>query len=119
MQPSKLLETILQKSAEGNSSTFSFTPDAVANSIGKFTYNPEECITFALYFMRCEEIFRNECKTWIDKKKVRLLLRKLPPTEHEKYCNYILPEKTGMKQFWFCQKIFVKKALYSIRDTSV
>ena len=59
MQQSKLLETILQKSAEGNSSTISFTLDEVANSIGEFTYNLEEGITFASYFRRYE-IFGNE-----------------------------------------------------------
>ena len=55
MQQSKLLKTVLQKSAEGNSSTISFTPDAVANSIGEFTYNSEEGITFASYFWRYEK----------------------------------------------------------------
>ena len=42
MQQLKLLETVLQKSAEGNSSAISFTPDAVTNSINKFTHNPKE-----------------------------------------------------------------------------
>ena len=78
MQQSKLLETVLQKPTGGNSSRISFTPDAVAYSIGRFTYNPEEGITFESYFRRYE-ISRNECKTWTDEKKVRLLLRKLSP----------------------------------------
>ena len=41
MQLSKLLETVLQKSVDVNSSIISFTPDAVANSIDEFTYNHE------------------------------------------------------------------------------
>ena len=77
MQQSNFLETVLQKSVEGNSSTISFTPDAVSNSIGEVTYNPEEGITLASYFRRHEEILRNECKTCTDKKRVRLRLRKL------------------------------------------
>ena len=61
IQQSKLLETVLQKSAEGNSSTISFTLDAVATLIGKFTYYPKKAITYASYFRRYEEIFRSEC----------------------------------------------------------
>ena len=34
-----------------------FTPDVVANSIGEFSYSPEEGITFAAYFRRYEDIF--------------------------------------------------------------
>ena len=37
MQLSKLLETVLQKSTEGNSSTISFTMTAVTNLIGEFS----------------------------------------------------------------------------------
>ena len=78
MQQSKLLETVLQKSAKWNSSTISFTPDTVDNSISQFPYNPEEGVTFA---------------SWKDEKKALLLWRKLSPVEFEKYCNYILPKK--------------------------
>ena len=88
MQQSNLWETVLHKFAEGNSFIISFTLDAVANSIGEFTYYPEEGINIASYFWRYEEIFRSECKIWIDEIKVRLLLRKLSPAKHEKYCNF-------------------------------
>ena len=121
MQQSKLLETVLPKSVEGNSSANSFTLGAVSNSIGKFTYNPDEGISFE-YIRRSGEIFRNECKTWTDEKKDRILLRKWSPAEHEKYCNYILPKIQGNINFdetVLNLRTFVKKNLYSIRNTSV
>ena len=46
MQQSKLLERVLQKSTEENSSTISFTPETVANSVSEFTYNLEVGIIF-------------------------------------------------------------------------
>ena len=98
MQQSKLLETVLQKSADGNSSTISFTLNVTANSIGKFTYNRKEGITFASYFWRYE-IFKRECKTWTDEEKLCLLLCKLSPAEHKKYCNCILPKKNKEHNF--------------------
>ena len=119
MRLSKVLETVLQKSAERNSSTISFTPDAVTNLISEFTYIPEESITFTTYFRRY--IFGSERKT--DEKKVRLLIQKLSPVEQEKYCDYILPKtweyNVSRNSFDFLKNFFVKKTLYSIRDTSV
>ena len=71
----------------------SFTPDAVANPISEFAYNPDDGITFSAYCRRYEGIFKRNCLHWINEKKVCLLLRKLFYTEHEKYVNFILTEK--------------------------
>ena len=35
----------------------SLTPDAVIDSIGEFTYNPKEGLTFTSYFLIYEKIF--------------------------------------------------------------
>ena len=106
------VETVLQKSVEGNSSTISFTPYAVANSIGEFTYNPKEGIT---YFRRYEEIFRNACKTWTDEKKVSFLLWKLSSAEHEKHCNYILPKKSG--NITFDETVLILSRIFSVKSS--
>ena len=50
MLQSKFLETVLQKFAEGNSSTITFTSDAVANSISEFTYNSRRRHNFCIIF---------------------------------------------------------------------
>lgn len=55
-------------------------------------------------------------------KKNRLLLRKLAPTEHEKYINYIHPkhlEKYDSKTISTLSKMFSEKDLCSTRDGPV
>ncbi len=79
------------KFSERNSSTISFIPDTVANSIGQFPYNPEEGVTL--------HHISGDMRTWKDEKKALRLLRKLSPAKFEKYCNYILPKKSQEHSF--------------------
>ena len=95
---SKLLDSFSKRESDQGSSN-SFSQDSVVNSIGEFSYKPDEEVTFAAYFRRYEEIFKNDCKTWTDEKKVRLLLGKFGAIEHEKYANYILPKNPGEISF--------------------
>ena len=60
---------------------------------GKFLYNPEG-VRFLSYYRRYKKIFKKDNRVWLDEK-VCLLLRKFCPLEHEKYFNYILPDKSG------------------------
>ena len=41
-----------------------------------------------------EDIFNVDCEQWPSEKKVRLLLRKLGTTEHNRFVDFILPKKT-------------------------
>ena len=46
--------------------------------------------TFSTWFARFEDIFNVDFREQTDDWKVRLLLRKIGPLEHDKYTNYIL-----------------------------
>lgn len=72
-----------------------FSPGTVSNSKTEFSYDPEESKTFVAYFRRYEEIFREDCKSWTNEERVRLLLNKLALAEHEKYRNFILSKITS------------------------
>ena len=77
---------LVKKTTEEKTSDL-FTPDAIAISISDFINNPEEGITFHWYYRRFEEIFKKDYSHWNDEKKIRLLLRKLSTSEHEKYAK--------------------------------
>lgn len=94
----KMLELIVQRTQEPKQAGF-FSPDTVANSIGEFSYDPENGSIFSAYFRRFADIFKEECSEWSQEKKVRLLLQKLNPACHDRYCNYILPRVPGEISF--------------------
>ena len=89
---------LFKKTTEEKTSD-SFTTDTITNSISKFIYNPDEGITFHIYYRRYKGIFKKDCSYWNDKKILRLLLRKLSPTEHKKYINLILPKQPSEINF--------------------
>ncbi|RTG86926.1 uncharacterized protein DC041_0012288 [Schistosoma bovis] len=78
-----------------NVSDSTMTPDSIENSIDQFRFGPECGITFEAWFKRHEDLFINDCKEWDEGSKLRLLLRKLRVSEHEKFCNLILPKKAN------------------------
>ena len=88
----------------------SFPLNAVANLIRELTHNLEEDITFASYFRRYENIFRIEYKTWTNKKKVHLLLRKLSPAEHKKYSHQKTGDITPDETVLILSRIFSEKS---------
>ncbi|KFD67385.1 hypothetical protein M514_20421 [Trichuris suis] len=67
--------------------------DNLANSISEFRYDPENDSTFDAWYARYEDIFTIECGQMEDAAKVRLVLRKLNISAHQKYINFILPKK--------------------------
>ena len=54
-----------------------------------------QVLVFESWYKRYEDLFINECKSWDEAAKVRSLLRKIDVTEHDKYCNFILPKRPG------------------------
>ena len=68
--------------------------DKIAQSILEFNYAPEDDVTFDAWYGRYEDLFTVDGAALDDAARVRLLLRKLGPAEHQKYRNFILPKKT-------------------------
>ncbi|BHF70625.1 hypothetical protein SprV_0301367900 [Sparganum proliferum] len=77
-----------QSSAAGGSQSV----DHIAGSITEFLYDPQAHITFDSWYKRYEDLFSVDLAAQDDAWKVRLLLRKLGPAEHERYANCILPK---------------------------
>ncbi|BHF61522.1 hypothetical protein SprV_0100449700 [Sparganum proliferum] len=96
-QQLKLMEALtvkLSNSNMGQSSAAggSHSVDHIAGSINEFLYDPQAHITFDSWYKRYEDMFSVDLAAQDDAWKVRLLLRKLGPAEHERYANFILPK---------------------------
>nr|VZH94510.1 unnamed protein product [Spirometra erinaceieuropaei] len=96
-QQLKLMEALtvkLSNSSMGQSSAAggSQSVDHIAGSITEFLYDPQAHITFESWYKRYEDLFSVDLAAQDDAWKVRLLLRKLGPAEHERYANFILPK---------------------------
>nr|VZI46396.1 unnamed protein product [Spirometra erinaceieuropaei] len=96
-QQLKLMEALtvkLSNSSMGHSSAAggSQSVDHIAGSITEFLYDPQAYITFDSWYKRYEDLFSVDLAAQDDAWKVRLLLRKLGPAEHERYANFILPK---------------------------
>nr|CAX83703.1 Gag-Pol polyprotein [Schistosoma japonicum] len=96
-----LAETKIASTCSPSTSTTTIAPsiDGVANSIAEFHYDPDSNITFDMWFRRYEDLFKFDFATQDDAWKVRLLLRKLGPSELDKYCNLILPQNPRDRSF--------------------
>ena len=81
------------------SSTKLISGQALENSIKEFHYDKEANTTFAKWFARYEDLFKEDFGEQTDSWKVRLLLRKIGPSEHEKYTN-ILPKQPCIVVLW-------------------
>lgn len=88
------------------------TIESLANTIEKFNYDPEAHSTFEMWYDRYSDIFTEDAKSLDDPAKVRLLLRKLDTTAHDRYADFILPAKANEKNFSetveILKKIFVR-----------
>ncbi|BHF80165.1 hypothetical protein SprV_0702328900 [Sparganum proliferum] len=96
-QQLKLMEALtvkLSNSSMGQSSAAggSQSADHIAGSITEFLYDLQAYITFDSWYKRYEDLFSVDLAAQDDAWKVRLLLRKLGPAEHERYANFILPK---------------------------
>ena len=91
MELMKLLTTQFSSSAPSTVAPTSF--ENAASSITEFIYDPHGHVTFETWFKRYEDLFNVEFAVRNDDWKVRLLLHRLGPLEHNKYANYILPSQ--------------------------
>ena len=81
------------------------------NELETFSYAPDEDKTFEAFYGRYEDIYITDCADWTDTKKVLLLLRKLGTVEHNKFVDYILPNKTW--ELGFLETVKLQSELFS------
>ncbi|CAH8454507.1 unnamed protein product [Schistosoma margrebowiei] len=84
----KLMSNSLTSSS--NPTTTATSVDGTANSISKSHDDPESNVTFDIWFRCYKDLFKLDFANQ-DDWKVHLLLRKLGPSELDRYCNLILP----------------------------
>ncbi|MFH4976831.1 hypothetical protein AB6A40_003540 [Gnathostoma spinigerum] len=92
------------------------TFDSLTQAITEFNYDPENDSTFDAWFKRFEDVFKVDGDKLDDAAKVRLLLRKLSTSAHEKYTNFILPKQP--RDFSFNETVMTLKDMFS-RQTSL
>lgn len=88
------------------------TIESLANTIEQFSFDPESNSTFETWYSRYEDVFLEDAKILSDPAKVRLLMRKLDLSAHDRYSNFILPdtpkEKTFIETTTILKQIFAK-----------
>ena len=85
--------------------------EAFENSITEFHYDTDVNSTFSTGFARFEDIFNVDFWEQTDDWKVRLLLRKMGPSEHDKYSNYILQRHP--RDCSFAKTVDILKQIFS------
>ena len=93
----KQLEELFVNSLDGSKNCEKntiFSQSSIYNLIETFEYVPENDKTFEAFNRRYEDIFNVDCEQWPCKINVRLLLRKLGITKHNRLVDFILPKKT-------------------------
>ncbi|XP_055632416.1 uncharacterized protein K02A2.6-like [Toxorhynchites rutilus septentrionalis] len=79
-------------------------------NIIEFVYDPEHGCTFDTWYSRYTDLFDKDAGKLDEAAKVRLLLRKLNPSAHERYTSFILPK--APKDFTFQQTIEKLKTIF-------
>ncbi|XP_055589596.1 uncharacterized protein K02A2.6-like [Uranotaenia lowii] len=89
--------------------------DSLASNVKEFRYQLDENITFTVWFSLYEELFSKDAAELDDSAKVRLLMRKLGVSEHERYTSFILPQTA--KDFTFEQTVSKLKNLFGAPES--
>lgn len=84
--------------------------DSLSSNMAEFVYNKETGNTFDAWFSRYSELFDRDASNLDDAAKVRLLLRKLSPQDHERYNSFILPKLA--REFQFAETVEKLKVLF-------
>ncbi|XP_062540765.1 uncharacterized protein K02A2.6-like [Armigeres subalbatus] len=91
--------------------------DSLASNIKEFRYEAESNSTFAAWYSRYDDLFEKDAARLDDEAKVRLLMRKLGLSEHERYVSYILPKFP--KEFTFMQTVDKLKSLFGAKESVI
>ncbi|XP_058840134.1 uncharacterized protein K02A2.6-like [Topomyia yanbarensis] len=78
--------------------------------MAEFTYDKDNGHTFDAWFSRYTDIFDKYAGKLDDASKVRLLLRKMSPQDHERYNSFILPKLA--REYTFVETVEKLKALF-------
>lgn len=89
--------------------------DSLASNIKEFCYEPEANITFSAWYTRYEDLFSKDAARLDDQAKVRLLLRKVGTSEHDRYVSYILPKSP--KDVNFADTVSKLKSLFGTPES--
>lgn len=91
--------------------------DSLAGNIKDFRYDADSSVTFASWYSRYDDLFAQDAARLQDDAKVRLLLRKLGLSEHDRYVSFILP--SAPKDFTFAETVSTLKSLFGAKESVV
>lgn len=86
---SKTQEALLKQLSKPKDNEFLM--ETLSNTIPEFVYDPQGGLVFDKWYSRHEEAFTKGGEKLEDADRVRLLVRKLSPVDHDRYVNFILP----------------------------
>ncbi|XP_055622934.1 uncharacterized protein K02A2.6-like [Toxorhynchites rutilus septentrionalis] len=84
--------------------------DSLSSNIAEFVYEKESGHTFDAWFSRYTDLFEKDAAKLDDAAKVRLLLRKMSPPDHERYHSFILPKLA--REYTFAETVEKLKSLF-------
>ncbi|XP_055588819.1 uncharacterized protein K02A2.6-like [Uranotaenia lowii] len=84
--------------------------DSLSSNMAEFVYDKETGYTFDAWFSRYSDLFEKDANKLDDAAKVRLLLRKMSPPDHERYNSFILPKLA--REFSFSETVAKLKSLF-------
>lgn len=84
--------------------------DSLSSNMAEFVYDKDNGHTFDAWFSRYVDLFDKDAGKLDDAAKVRLLLRKLSPPDHERYNSFILPKLA--REFTFAETVEKLKSLF-------
>ncbi|XP_062712387.1 uncharacterized protein K02A2.6-like [Aedes albopictus] len=91
--------------------------DSLASNIKEFRYEAESNATFAAWYSRYDDLFEKDAARLDDEAKVRLPMRKLGLSDHERYVSYILPKLPN--EFSFAQTVVKLKSLFGAKESVI
>ena len=91
--------------------------DSLAGNIKEFRYDADSNVTFAAWYARYDDLFEKDAARLDDPAKVRLLLRKLGTSEHERYVSFILPRTP--KEHTFADTVAKLKSLFGTKESVI
>ncbi|VDL89086.1 unnamed protein product [Schistocephalus solidus] len=91
-QQLKLMEALTVKLSYSSAAGGSKSVDHIAGSVTEFLYDSQAYSTFDSWYKRYEDFFSVNLAAQDDTWKVRLLLCKLGPVDHEHYAYFIPPK---------------------------
>ncbi|BHF73004.1 hypothetical protein SprV_0401607700 [Sparganum proliferum] len=97
----------------------SHSVDHIDSNITEFFYDPQTQIIFDSWYKRYGDLFSVDLAAQDDAWKVRLLLRKLGPAEHERYANLILSNSPQERSVLYAALPLVEAGLKRLEELGV